>query len=724
MRSGSTREGGGSRVLSARDGHKSISTTAFSPKMPAFSYAQAARGLPQSKSEPLMRDESTEHEVQASQLEENNASRGSSRPSRGRARDESNEGADATEKELPTISTDEVEQKESVVTSKQPRQGSTARKSSDSSTTSPNSTTGDAATRLADSASRRDQSSSWDQTSQTSTSIEKAAELTDKDKVKDSEDDWEKVSVPSVSAEKELKAAPVPTVNIWLQRKEAQDAKKRQVEPQRASVPNLPSPGSTAKPTTDELKTKSSGRETQDKAAARKSAENEKTRGGQDPSPIQASKSASRPDGKSEVGVPPSVADTMSWPTPENSLVEERRRSNANEKAEKTERVDNRKEGAKTHSKWVQIPFVPTAKFETPLPPAAGKRGGRAGRGRGGHMPQGIERSEPTGAMGPPPLPNKAAEQDRGRKNDKDRSTRANSLPAANRRPTSQVSTIANMRKPSAPSKDNPILHTPASSSKVSPTDPTSGRSQTPSRSSSRPGQATVPGYGTATHQSTADTMDVFTDSAMASNGRPAPFPERAQLPLGSSRPQGDYVREGRSQKTRDWSRDKTDAVNATEKVENWKDRDYSGDPNSRRGERSERGRGSFRGSRGGHSYNSFSSNHAYTSPLPQNGFEVPKHGAGPADRSRQASQPYPFTTAAPNRSNPRSYSGPLNAGYQGVYYDNNTGMAQAMSPIQTDMSGYNLQGQMPMLSSPMSAAPFGSHLSSFGVMSMVMGQV
>ena len=699
--------------------------------MPAFSYAQAARGLPQSKSEPLMRNESTEQEVQGSQLEETNASRGSSRLSRSRARNEPNEGATAAQNDPTSTSTDEIDQRESVLTSQQPRQGSTARKASTSSAASPHSTTADAVTRVADSASRRDQSSSWDQTSQTSTSAEKAQESTEKDKVKDSEDDWEKVSVPSVSAEKELKVAPVPTVNIWLQRKEAHNAKKRQVEPQKASVSHLGSPGSKSKPTMDESKTKISGGggEAQDKATGRTPTENEKTRGGQDPSSIRVPKPASRPDKRGDIGAPPFAADTMSWPTPENSLVEERRRSNANEKAEKTEKVESRKEGPKAHSKWVQIPFVPTAKFETPLPPAAGKRGGRAGRGRGGHMPQSMERSEPTGAMGPPPLPNKAVEQDRGRKNDNDRSTRANSLPAANRRPASRESTIASLRKPSAPFKDNPVLHTPASSSKVSSTDPISGKSQTPSRSSSRHEQSasvarTVPGYGTTIPQYPADTTDVFTDPATSSSGRAAPPPERARLPWASSRPQGEYVREGRPQKTRDWSRDKTDAVDATEKVENWKDRDYSGESSNRRGERYERGRGSFRGTRGSHPYSSYPPNHAYTSPLPQNGFEVPKHGAISTDRSRQASQPYPFTSAAPNRNNPRSYSGPLNAGYQGVYYDNSTGMAQAMSPIQTDMSGYNLQGQIPMLSSPMSAAPFGSHLSSFGVMSMVMGQV
>ena len=724
MRSGRTREDGGSRELSARDRHKSISATAFPPKMPAFSYAQAARGLPQSKSEPIMRDDSTEQEAQGSQLEETNALRGSSRPSRSRARDEPNESAATAQKDSTSTSAVELDQKESVLTSQQPRQGSTVRKVSTSSAASPDSTTGDAATRVADSTSRRDQSSSWDQTSQTSTSAEKGQDSTEKDKVKDSEDDWEKVSVPSVSAEKELKAAPVPTVNIWLQRKEAQNAKKQQVEPQKASVPDVANPGSRSKPTIDESKTKMSGGEAQDKSTGRTPTDTEKARGGQDPSSIRAPKSASRPDRKGEGGAPPFVADTMSWPTPENSLVEERRRSNVNEK---TEKAEVRKEGAKAHSKWVQIPFVPTAKFETPLPPAAGKRGGRAGRGRGGHMPQGMERSEPTGAMGPPPLPNKAVEQDRGRKNDNDRSTRANSLPAANRRPVSRESAIASLRKPSALFKDSQALHTPASSSKVSSTDPIGGKSQTPSRSSSRQEQPAsvaraVAGYGTTIPQSTADTTDVFTDGTVGSSGRVAPPTERAPLPWGSSRPQGDYVREGRPQKTRDWSRDKTDTVNATEKVENWKDRDYSGESSNRRGERNERGRGSYRGTRGG--YNSYSSGHSYTSPLPQNGFEIPKHGAVPADRSRQASQPYPYTTAAPNRNNPRSYSGPLNAGYQGGYYDNSTGMTQAMSPVQTDMSGYNLQGQMPMLSSPISAAPFGSHLNSFGVMSMVMGQV
>ena len=69
------------------------------------------------------------------------------------------------------------------------------------------------------------------------------------------------------------------------------------------------------------------------------------------------------------------------------------------------------------------------------------------------------------------------------------------------------------------------------------------------------PAIRTVPGYGAATPQIAAENVDVFTDPAMESNGRAAPFSERARLSWASSRPQGDYGRDGRPQKTRDWSR-------------------------------------------------------------------------------------------------------------------------------------------------------------------------
>jgi len=69
----------------------------------------------------------------------------------------------------------------------------------------------------------------------------------EKEKSKDVDDDWDKVSVPSVAAEKELKAAPIPTVNVWQQRREAQEARMRELATQRTAATTTSQSG--AKPT-------------------------------------------------------------------------------------------------------------------------------------------------------------------------------------------------------------------------------------------------------------------------------------------------------------------------------------------------------------------------------------------------------------------------------------------------------------------------------------------
>ena len=51
------------------------------------------------------------------------------------------------------------------------------------------------------------------------------------EKTKEVDDEWEKVSIPSVAAEKELKAAPIPTVNVWAQRTQARQAAQKQAAP-------------------------------------------------------------------------------------------------------------------------------------------------------------------------------------------------------------------------------------------------------------------------------------------------------------------------------------------------------------------------------------------------------------------------------------------------------------------------------------------------------------
>jgi la-related protein 1 len=76
-------------------------------------------------------------------------------------------------------------------------------------------------------------SDNWDKQSQVSTSVEKSTQTTGASKAPDTEEDGESQPVSKTPTEKELKAAPIPTVNFWEARKEAQEAKAKALAAQR-----------------------------------------------------------------------------------------------------------------------------------------------------------------------------------------------------------------------------------------------------------------------------------------------------------------------------------------------------------------------------------------------------------------------------------------------------------------------------------------------------------
>lgn len=68
----------------------------------------------------------------------------------------------------------------------------------------------------------------------------------------------------------------------------------------------------------------------------------------------------------------------MSWPTPDSAQGEEKKK--VHERVEKGEKTPTTKSHGK--EKWMPVPYVPSAVFNTPLPPS--RRGGRPARGREG----------------------------------------------------------------------------------------------------------------------------------------------------------------------------------------------------------------------------------------------------------------------------------------------------------------------------------------------------
>lgn len=691
-------------------------STSAGASAPVFSYAQAAKGLtPATSTQTTSRNESPAASEKSTKdrVGSDSASNAPIKASKSKIESDNKQNADVTSnRSLPVSSSKDVGERDDLLSSQilQHNEHEEKAMSIDSiSSPSQNSQADDVRPSM-----RSRRTTSADQTQELALRDKSVGDK----KSKDVEDDWEKVSVPSVAAEKELKAAPIPMVNIWKQRQEAQAAKIKEIQDQQRSsssgtVAQAPKP----KAAGEESKQTPSGRDRATNDKEGKTVESGRS-GNRRDTPARVSRPVSQHGEKREAETPPTVGDAQSWPTPENSTADERRKSSSYERIDKP---DSKFAVQKSHGKsWVQVPFVPSAKFETQLPPAAARRGGRGGNrgrdsgGRGAHSSVPSEKQDASGLMGPPPVPKTTGEQDRGRKSEGHRGPRGASDPSSSARPISVEDGTATFKKPSSP-LDSTNTSAPANQ----PGDEQE-KIERSSRSSSRhTGRAT-------THILNGETNGQVENSATGvvngeQGGRPSySFDRFKGSGNATSRGNGEFGKGGGTPKNRDWSREKPDS--AREKVESWRDRDTPSDQNGRREVRGERGRGSGYRGRGSHSYNStYGSNHAYTSPLPQNGFEPSRSNSHTENRSRQTSQPFPPTqSASSNRSNPRSQSIPVPMINYSSYYNNAPNLGHGLPFLQTDM-GYQ---QLQMQPGIMTAVPYNDPLNSFALMSMVITQM
>ncbi|OHF01118.1 La domain-containing protein [Colletotrichum orchidophilum] len=260
----------------------------------------------------------------------------------------------------------------------------------------------------------------------------------------------------------ELVEAPLPSVNIWTQRKETQAHKTSVTLPTANGAHNSSTPADTW-PNSQESKKKN-------KAADGAEATNGATAANKPQRKAGDVDAAARRNGArgSRVieresrltEVPPPVGDVHSWPTPETAvkeIVKEEKRK-PSEKVERIETEVQDDAGAKGRSKdkWERMDFVPTVQFSTPIPSVRGSRGGRGGaRGgrdvtsRGGHGGAAAASADkPAGTA----TPSKAGNEARDRVRDGNAQARANSQPpAANKRASMEVSNGKEQRKPTAP---------------------------------------------------------------------------------------------------------------------------------------------------------------------------------------------------------------------------------------------------------------------------------
>jgi len=265
-----------------------------------------------------------------------------------------------------------------------------------------------------------------------------------------------------------LSEAPIPSVNIWHKRREAQAAKT-------PSAPAASSQSATSTQTgpVDDSKKRTTTEEVDATAGALNGTSGEKPQPRKsvdfsriaDQLPRRSGPRGSRvheKDEKSGAEALPSVADATLWPDVKSAVAADEKKK----PQEKTERVEKEAQeseaGPSKRSKkeWVAIPYVPTVNFQTPMPqrsskPRGGARGGReTGTTRGAHSNAAHSNAAPATESTSDKAQStaNAAPAKEGRPRDGSGGTRANSLPpSASKRASIDASFTRDGRKPSAP---------------------------------------------------------------------------------------------------------------------------------------------------------------------------------------------------------------------------------------------------------------------------------
>ncbi|KAH7026343.1 uncharacterized protein B0I36DRAFT_352219 [Microdochium trichocladiopsis] len=200
---------------------------------------------------------------------------------------------------------------------------------------------------------------------------------------KDSEADQEKKDEPQPKIE--LSEAPIPSVNIWQQRLGEQATKNKTTAPLRpASITNVPNESGSTR-----TKTATNGEGEGSAGNARHASSGNKAhrkggdslRSNDESAPRRGAPRGARTTDREERSPLPAISNAASWPTPETAASSEIKTSTSSEKDDK----EDGSVGKGEKKKWIAVPFVPTAKFNTPIPgrgtPRTGGRGGsRAGR--------------------------------------------------------------------------------------------------------------------------------------------------------------------------------------------------------------------------------------------------------------------------------------------------------------------------------------------------------
>ncbi|OJJ49626.1 hypothetical protein ASPZODRAFT_986463 [Penicilliopsis zonata CBS 506.65] len=653
-----------------------MAATTSKSEMPVFSYAQAAKGLstPPQSGKPASADIATppaSDEQKTAASTEPQSSLDTQTP-------EAEQQPASDDAQKPEPSSADLEN-ETTMTSGQPQPAVSASKSVVSGTSSPSVATVSTLPKDDDSTSTPNggSDSTWDKQSQASVS-----EKVESTKAKSATAASEKPAPPP----KELRAAPIPTVNIWQQRKEAQEAKAKAI----AALKPVAAPTTTkAASTKNAPGAPTANGESQNhdspKTVSKKKGTDNTTEAAKDRKKADGAKAREDDSNASPVG------DAASWPTPHLARgEEEKRKAEKTDKSDRTEKTSTVKSGKE---KWMPVPYVPSAVFNTPLPTASRRggrpaRGGREGGARGGaHGAAASATSAATGTASTAPgagdnkavsgqttpnyPPKQANAADRGR--NEPSTARANSLPAQTRRSNSADTAAVSDARRGAHAGDRNRTKGPEDSSNAA----TGGRQVN--------GEA-FPRHGKAFAKNQDQNSQKGGDNA-------------------TKNPSGESHSGARAGGAQSKSTDGYREANG----DSHKDKENFRESRADRG-----GRGSHRG-RGGHAaFNNaqnaqFSNGHASHHPFaPQKSF-----GFGDRQRSQQQQQQHGLSinSQQSHRLPLRSPSLPNSASMYGAY------------PFTADMNamyGY----QQPMHPGPMGPVPYQHYMEPYSLMNMLSMQM
>lgn len=414
----------------------------------------------------------------------------------------------------------------------------------------------------------------------------------------------------------------------------------------------------------------------------------------------------------SVVASPPPPGDATSWPTPDSAQGEKKR---AQERAEKGEK--EKTPAAKPHGKekWMPVPYVPTAVFNTPLPPA--RRGGRPARGgrEGGHRAgsasheqSGTEKTlaSPTDRSAAP-LPANSNERSRAEQS----ASKNNSRPK--RAASAGPSTVREQRKPVDSTMTEKPKEAATGLTKINQNPGSAANESRRSSAATQTDDAKFRRSSTFSNQQTSESGHNTVKFSQNTDDRP---PNQHQEVQTNARSAQDRRGEGSGRLS-----DQRDFHNHMS--------------NRERGEgRAERGRGGYRGrGAGNHGFSNSSQSNAQGFPHghPSQNQSTASHQMPKSqnnhERHASHSQGTPYNQSQPIarslRSNSRSQSIP-NATPYGRFSNGSNGPNQGppqLSNLQTDIANAWYQ---PGQQGVMSAMPYNAYMeqiSLFGMVSMQM---